>query len=128
MVDVTVDEKALTHLLEGRFLSLARMHPSHLALKKAGVQTASDLVSLQLAQDVPLKYDRVVEGSDKAKKNIPLLQAEMRKIMGIQEFIQYHSKNVSLKHYESLHDWKELMAKEFVFFCINIAPTLLRLM
>ena len=44
--------------------------------------------------------------------------------MGIQEYIRYHSKNVSLKHYESLADWEELTAKNFIFFCINIAPTL----
>ena len=47
-----------------------------------------------------------------------------RKIMGIQEYIRYHSKNVSLKHYESLADWEELTAKNFIFFRINIAPTL----
>ena len=44
--------------------------------------------------------------------------------MGIQEYIRYHSKNVSHRHYESLHNWEELTAKDFVFFRINIAPML----
>ena len=123
MVDVGVDEKALTHLLEKVLVADAHA-PVTLALEKAGVRTASDLVSLQLDPDVPLKYDKPAEGGDKVKKNIPLLQAEMRKIMGIQEYIRYHSKNVSLKHYESLADWEELTAKNFIFFRINIAPTL----
>ena len=123
MVDVGVDEKALTHLLEKVLVADAHT-PVTLALEKAGVRTASDLVSLQLDPDMPLKYDKPAEGGDKVKKNIPLLQAEMRKIMGIQEYIRYHSKNVSLKHYESLADWEELTAKNFIFFRINIAPTL----
>ena len=123
MVDVGVDEKALTHLLEKVLVADAHA-PVTLALEKAGVRTASDLVSLQLDPDVPLKYDKPAEGGDKVKKNIPLLQAEMRKIMGIQEYIRYHSKNVSLKHYESLANWEELTAKNFIFFRINIAPTL----
>ena len=43
----------------------------------------------------------------------------MRKIIGIQEYIQYHSKNVSHKHFESLDDWEELKAKNFISFPIN---------
>ena len=73
---------------------------------------------------MPLKYDRAAEGGDKVEKNIPLLQAEMRKIIGIQEYIQYYSKNVSHKYFESLDDWEELTAKNFISFRINIAPFL----
>ena len=70
MVDVGVDEKALTHLL-GKVL-VADVHaPVTLALEKAGVRTASDLVSLQLDPDVPLKYDKPAEGGDKVKKKYP---------------------------------------------------------
>ena len=47
--------------------------PVTLALKQAEVQTASDLMSLEVSQDMPLKYDRPTEGADKARKNIPLL-------------------------------------------------------
>ena len=124
MVDVGVDEKSTYSPPRKKFLVADAHAPVTLALEKAGVRTASDLVSLQLDPDVPLKYDKPAEGGDKVKKNIPLLQAEMRKIMGIQEYIRYHSKNVSLKHYESLADWEELTAKNFIFFRINIAPTL----
>ena len=123
MVDVGVDEKALTHLLEKVLVADAHA-PVTLALEKAGVRTASDLVSLQLDPDVPLKYDKPAEGGDKVKKNIPLLQAEMRQIIGIQEYIQYYSKNVSHKFFESLDDWEELTAKNFISFRINIAPFL----
>ena len=123
MVDVGVDEKALTHLLEKVLVADAHA-PVTLALEKAGVRTASDLVSLQLDPDVPLKYDKPAEGGDKVKKHIPLLQAEMRQIIGIQEYIQYYSKNVSHKFFESLDDWEELTAKNFISFRINIAPFL----
>ena len=123
MVDVGVDEKALTHLLEKVLVADAHA-PVTLALEKAGVRTASDLVSLKLDPDVPLKYDKTAEGGDKVKKNIPLLQAEMRQIIGIQEYIQYYSKNFSHKFFESLDDWEELTAKNFISFRINIAPFL----
>ena len=123
MVDVGVDEKALTHLVEKVLVADAHA-PVTLALEKAGVRTASDLVSLKLDPDVPLKYDRAVEGGNKVEKNIPLLQAEMRQIIGIQEYIQYYSKNVSHKFFESLDDWEELTAKNFISFRINIAPFL----
>ena len=123
MVDVGVDEKALTHLVEKVLVADAHA-PVTLALEKAGVRTASDLVSLQLDPNVPLKYDKPAEGGDKVKKNIPLLQAEMRQIIGIQEYIQYYSKNVSHKFFESLDDWEELTAKNFISFRINIAPFL----
>ena len=123
MVDVGVDEKALTHLLE-KVLVADTHAPVTLALEKAGVRTASDLVSLKLHPDVPLKYDKTAEGGDKVKKNIPLLQAEMRQIIGIQEYIQYYSKSVSHKFFESLDDWEELTAKNFISFRINIAPFL----
>ena len=46
MVDVGVDEKALTHLLEKVLVADAHA-PVTLALEKAGMRTASDLVSLQ---------------------------------------------------------------------------------
>ena len=87
------------------------------------MRTASDLVSLKLDPDVPLKYGKTAEGGDKVKKNIPLLQAEMRQIIGIQEYIQYYSKNVSHKFFESL-DWEELTAKNFTSFRIDITPFL----
>ena len=80
MVDVGVDEKALSHLLEKVLVADAHA-PVTLALEKAGVRTASDLVSLKLDPYVPLKYDRAVEGGNKVEKNIPLLQAEMRQIL-----------------------------------------------
>ena len=123
MVDVGVDEKALTHLVEKVLVADAHA-PVTLALEKAGVRTASDLVSLKLDPYVPLKYDRAVEGGNKVEKNIPLLQAEMRQIIGIQEYIQYYSKNISHKFFESLDDWEELTAKNFISFRINIAPFL----
>ena len=125
MVDVGVDEKALSHLLEKVLVADAHA-PVTLALEKAGVRTASDLVSLKLDPYVPLKYDRAVEGGNKVEKNIPLLQAEMRQIIGIQEYIhsQYYSKNVSHKFFKSLDDWEELTAKNFISFRINIAPFL----
>ena len=123
MVDLINDQKALTHLLN-KVLVLDEDAPIVLALEKAGVQRASDFVSLQLTPDTPLKYDRPAEGSNKAKKNVPLLVAEMRQIMGLQEYIRYYAKNVSHKVYESIDDWEKLTAKDFVLFRINIAPTL----
>ena len=101
MVDLVDDRKALTHVLE-EVLVLDEDSPIVLALEKAGVQRASDFVSLQLTPDTPLKYDRPAEGSDKVKKNVPLLVAETRQLMGLQEYIRYHAKNVSHKVYESI--------------------------
>ena len=123
MVDLVDDRKVLTHLLD-KVLVLDEDAPIVLALEKAGVQRASDFVSLQLTPDTPLKYDHPAEGNDKAKKNVPLLVAETRQIMGLQEYIRYYAKNVSHKVYESIDDWEKLTAKDFVLFCINIAPTL----
>ena len=47
MVDLVDDRKALTHLLD-KVLVLDEDAPIMLALKKAGVQQASDFVSLQI--------------------------------------------------------------------------------
>ena len=113
MVDLVDDRKALTHLLE-EVLVLDEDSPIALTLEKAGVQRASDFVSLQLTPDTPLKYDRPAEGSDKVKKNVPLLVAETRQLMGLQEYIRYHAENVSHKVYESINDWEKLTAKGFV--------------
>ena len=123
MVDLVDDRKAPTHLLD-KVLVLDEDAPIVLALEKAGVQRASDFVSLQLTPDTPHKYDHPAEGSDKAKKNVPLLVAETRQLMGLQEYIRYHAKNVSHKVYESIDDWEKLTAKDFVLFRISIAPTL----
>ena len=90
-----------------------------LTLEKAGVQTA-----LEVSQDMPLKYNHPAVGSDKAKKNIPLLPAEMCQIMGLKDYIRYHMTNVTNKYYESLKDWEKLTAKNFVSFRVNITPTL----
>ena len=98
--------------------------PIALALKQAGVQTASGLMSLEVSQDLPLTYDHPAGGSDKAKKNIPLLPAEMCQIRGLKDYIRYHMMNVTNKYYESLEDWEKLTAKNFVSFRVNIAPTL----
>ena len=73
---------------------------------------------------MPLTYDHPAEGSDKAKKNIPLLPAEMCRIRGLKDYIHYHMTNVTNKYYESLEDWEKLTAKNFVSFRVNIAPTL----
>ena len=123
MVDLVDDRKVLTHLLD-KVLVLDEDAPIVLTLKKAGVQRASDFVSLQLTPDTPLKYDRPAEGSNKVKKNVPLLVAETRQIMGLEEYIRYYAKNVFHKVYESIDDWEKLTAKDFVLFRINIAPTL----
>ena len=81
-------------------------------------------MSLEVSQDVPLKYDRPTEGLDKAKKNVPLLLAEMCQIKGLKDYICYHMTNVANKYYESREDWEQLTAKGFVRFRVNIAPTL----
>ena len=81
-------------------------------------------MSLEVAQDMPLKYDCPTEGMDKAKKNNPLLPAEMCQIIGLKDYIRYYMTNVANKYYESLEDWKKLAAEIFVHFHVNIAPTL----
>ena len=85
---------------------------------------ASDLMSLEVLQDTPLKYDRPAEGSDKAKKNVPLLPAEMCQIIGLKDYIHYHMMNAANKYYESLKDWAKLTEKNFIRFRMIIAPTL----
>ena len=81
-------------------------------------------MSLEVSQDVPLKYDRPTEGLDMAKKNVPLLLAEMCQIKGLKDYICYHMTNVANKYYESCEDWEQLTVKGFVRFRVNIAPTL----
>ena len=81
-------------------------------------------MSLEVSQDMPLKYDRPAEGSEKARKNVPLLLAEMCQIKGLKDYIRYHMTNVANKYYESREDWEQLTAKGFVHFRVNIAPTL----
>ena len=117
------DKEALAYLLE-HVLQADADAPVTLALKRAGVRTASDSMSLEVSQDAPLKYDRPAEGADKARKNVPLLLAEMCQIKGLQDYIRYHMTNVANKYYESREDWEKLTAKGFVRFCLNIAPTL----
>ena len=75
-------------------------------------------------KDWPLKSDQPAEGLDKAKKNVPLLRAEMCQIKGLKDYICYHMTNVANKYYESHEDWEQLTAKGFVHFRVNIAPTL----
>ena len=62
-------------------------------------------MSLEVSQDVPLKYDRPAEVLDKAKKNVPLLLVEMCQIKGLKDYIHYHMTNVANKYYESREDW-----------------------
>ena len=81
-------------------------------------------MSLEVSQDVPLKYDRPAEGLDKAKKNISLVPTEMCQIKGLKDNIHYHMTNVANKYYESHEDWEQLTAKGFICFHVNIAPTL----
>ena len=77
---------------------------------------ASDLMSLEVSQDMPLKYDCPAEGMDKAKKNVPLFPAEMCQIIGLKDYICYHMTNVANKYYESLEDWENSPRKiPFVF-------------
>ena len=123
MADISDDKAALAYLLKQVLLADADA-PIALALKQARVQTASGLMSLEVLQDMPLTYDHPAEGSDKAKKNIPLLPAEMCRIRGLKDYIRYHMTNVTNKYYESLEDWEKLTAKNFVSFRVNIAPTL----
>ena len=81
-------------------------------------------MSLEVLQDMPLKCDRPAEGAEKAKKNNPLLPAEMCQIKGLKDYIRYHMMNVANKYYESREDWEQLTAKGFIHFRVNIAPTL----
>ena len=118
-----LDKEALAYLLE-QVLQADADTPVMLALERAGVRTALDLMSLEVSQDMPLKYDRPAEGADKARKNIPLLPAEMCQIKGLKDYIGYHMTNVANKYYESCEDWEKLTAKGFVRFHVNIAPTL----
>ena len=69
--------------------------PVALAHEWARVQTASDLMLLDVWQDMPLKYDHPAEGSDKAKKNVPLLPAELCQIKGLKDYIRYHMMNAA---------------------------------
>ena len=112
------DKEALAYLLE-HVLQADADAPVTLALERARVRTASDLMSLEVSQDLPLMYDHPTEG-----KNIPLLPAEMCCIRGLKDYIRYHMTNVANKYYESLEDWEKLTAKNFVSFRVNIAPTL----
>ena len=93
MADIS-DKAALAYLLEQVLLVDADMLVM-LALERAGVQTASDLMSLEVSQDMPLKYDRPAEESEKAEKNFPLLPAEMCQIKGLKDCIHYHMTNVA---------------------------------
>ena len=117
------DKEALAYLLE-QVLQADADAPVTLMLEQAGVRTASDLMSLEVSQDTLLKYDRPAEGADKARKNVPLLPAEMCQIKGLKDYIWYHMMNVANKYYESRKDWEKLTAKGFVHFRVNIAPTL----
>ena len=50
---------------------------------------------------MPLKHDRPTEGSEKDKKNVLLLPAEMCQIKGLKDYIHYHMMNISNKYYKS---------------------------
>ena len=91
------DREALAYLLE-QVLQADADAPVTLALERAGVRTASDLMSLEVSQDMPLKYDHPAEGSEKARKNVPLLLAEMCQIKGLKDYIRYHMTNVANKY------------------------------
>ena len=73
---------------------------------------------------MPLKHDHPAEGSEKARKNVPLLPAEMCQIKGLKDYIRYHMTNVANKYYESREDWEKLTAKGIIRFHVSIAPTL----
>ena len=117
------DKEALAYLLE-QVLQADVDALVMLALEQAGVRTALDLMPLEVSQDMPLKYDRPAEGSEKARKNVPLLPAEICQIKGLKNYIRYHMMNVANKYYESHEDWEKLTAKGLVHFHVNIAPTL----
>ena len=118
-----LDREALAYLLE-QVLQADADAPVMLMLERAGVRTASDLMSLEVSQDMPLKYDHYAEGSEKASKNVPLLLVEMCQIKGLKNYICYHMMKVANKYYESCEDWEQLTAKGFVHFHVNIAPPL----
>ena len=117
------DKEALAYLLE-QVLQADVDAPVMLTLERARVQTASDLTSLEVSQDTPVRYDHPAEGADKARKNVPLLPAEMCQIKGLKDYIRYHMTNVANKYYESREDWEKLTANGFIRFRVNIAPTL----
>ena len=106
MADIS-DKEALAYLLE-QVLQADADVPVMLMLEQARVRTASDLMSLEVLQDM--------EGSDKAKKNVPLLPAEMCQTKGLKDYIHYHMTNVANKYYESREDWEQLTVKGFVHF------------
>ena len=118
-----LDREALAYLLEQVPHAVADV-PVTLALEQAGVRTASDLMSLEVSQDMPLKYDHPAEGSEKARKNVPLLPAEMCQIKGLKDYIRYHMMNVASRYYESREDWEKLTMKGFICFRVNFASTL----
>ena len=60
---------------------------------------------------MPLKYDHPAEGSEKARKNVPLLPAEMCQIKGLKDYIRYHMTNVANKYYESMKTGKNSLRK-----------------
>ena len=66
MADI-LNKAALAYLLEQVLLADADVLVT-LTLEQAGVQTALDFMSLEVSPDMPLKYDRPTEGSEKAKK------------------------------------------------------------
>ena len=103
MADNADDKAALAYLLT-QVLVADEDVPIVLVLERAGVRTASDLMSLEVSQDMPLKYNRPAEGLEKAKKNIPLLLAEMCQIKGLKDYICYYMMNVANKYYESCED------------------------
>ena len=130
MADISDDIVALAYLLKQVLLADADA-PILLALGQSAVrtasdllllevsqdiQTASDLMSPELSQDKPLKYNRPAEGSDKAKKNVPLLPAEMCQIRGLKDYIRYHMSNVADKYYGSLEDGKSSPQKTLLVF------------
>ena len=72
MANIADNKAALAYLLEQVFLADV-YRPIPLALKQAGVQSASDLLlmSLEVSQDRPLKYDLPAEGSVTPCGNVP---------------------------------------------------------
>ena len=68
-----------------------------LALERAGVQTASDFMSLEVLQDMPLKYDRPTK-AQRRQKNFPLLPADMCQIKGLKDYIRYNMTNIANKY------------------------------
>ena len=79
-------------------------------------------MSLEVSQDMPLKYDRPL----KAQRRLGKMSrySEMCQIKGLKDYIHYHMMNVANKYYESREDWEKLTAKGFIRSRVNIAPTL----